>query len=375
MLLTKEVESGLGGKNLKHYESLGYIIPRAISKRGILGVPKGTKLLVKVEDLLEGSTEEIECLCDYCLSKGINTILKKEYRNYILDNKKSIIHKDCCYECRSLKVIESNEITYDCQNVFQLESTKIKSKETNLNNYNVEYITQSGDIQDKIKITNISKFGCEYVFNSKTIIEKTKATNLLRYGFEIPQKNIDIKEKTRQTNLKRYGYSYPLQNPIIRAKILKTLYKNSSQKASNQQRYICKLLDHSELNYLVSRMFLDIAFVEEKIFVEYDGGFHNGSVIMGNISQEDFDKKELRRSFYLRDLGWKEIRIISISDLLPSDEVILNMINSAKEYFNAGHRWINFDIDNGKIICSQSNLDFDYGDLRKIKGRDLEEVI
>jgi len=85
------------------------------------------------------------------------------------------------------------------------------------------------------------------------------------------------------------------------------------------------------------------------------------------MTEEEFINKERRRWYFLNSKGWKEIRIISRQDKLPSDEVIFLMIEYAKEYINEGHSWIHFDIDNLKILKSTGNINVDFGKLRRIK--------
>jgi hypothetical protein len=60
---------------------------------------------------------------------------------------------------------------------------------------------------------------------------------------------------------------------------------------------------------------------------------------------------------------------------LPSDNVIFNLVELAKSYFNTGHSWIKYDIDNSKIITSQFEKYFDFGELRKIKKDDIQNVM
>ena len=65
-LLTKEVEVNLAGVNVKHFESLGYTIPRIKNKYGEMVCPQNTKLKVKTEDLKLGSTCKVTVQCDEC---------------------------------------------------------------------------------------------------------------------------------------------------------------------------------------------------------------------------------------------------------------------------------------------------------------------
>lgn len=113
MLITKEKEILLSGNKIKYYEDKGYIIPRTRNKWGKLTVAKGTTLLINVYDLPDGSGETVDILCDYCLEKGIEKIIKKEWRNYLKENVNGIIHKDACYECASIKTKESNLKVYN----------------------------------------------------------------------------------------------------------------------------------------------------------------------------------------------------------------------------------------------------------------------
>lgn len=401
MLITKEVEVELRGANYKYYSDLGYDIPKVKNKYGNYTTPDRTKIIVKVNDLQKGSNVKVQVLCDIC---NIN-ISDKVYGDYIRSKEKSLVDKDCCddpncvnikrEECMLLKygkkssmqidefkqkVIETNLDRYGVNNPQQNESIKEKTKQTRIDKYGVEHMLQLEKCREKSRNTTQERYGVDNYTQTQEYKEKTKLTCIDKYGFENPLQSPEIREKIKQTNLDRYGFEWAQQNPDIKLKGLTTLYKNNNQKASNQQKYIFnllsdkQLLSECEINYLVSRMFLDIAFPEEKIYLEYDGGFHNGKVLCNQMTQEDFDLKEFKRSCFLRDLGWKEIRIISISDLIPSDDKIIEMMNYAINYINSGHRWMIFDIDNKIVKCSQFEEKYDYGILRKIKEKDLKEV-
>lgn len=109
--------------------------------------------------------------------------------------------------------------------------------------------------------------------------------------------------------------------------------------------------------------------VKETNFIKYGKESINQylSVKTGSVSQDIFDKRERNRWYALNHEGWKEIRIISRKDKLPSDEVVFLMIEFAKEYINEGHSWIHFDIDNNIIECSQFKIKCDFGKLRYIR--------
>lgn len=148
-------------------------------------------------------------------------------------------------------------------------------------------------------------------------------------------------------------------------RIQKTMYKNGTQKCSIQQKYLHNIIG-GNLNYPVGNSSLDIAFPEEMIYVEYDGSGHNLSVKLGDLSEKEFLEKEKRRNYALLRRGWKEIRIISYNDKLPTPNIIKNIIYKAKEYLNEGHHWIKFIINDNIIESSSLNYSFDYGELSKV---------
>ena len=84
-LITKEVEVGLSNKS-KYYEGKGYHIPRTKGLNGRLRIPRGTKILVKVEDLSEGSGVFVDVQCDGC--GEIINITWNNYRKYVKEDGK-----------------------------------------------------------------------------------------------------------------------------------------------------------------------------------------------------------------------------------------------------------------------------------------------
>jgi len=71
-LITKEVEVVLTNRIVRHYENLGYKIPREKDISSRLRVPKNTKIIVKVEHLTHGSKENVFVECDSCGKKKEN---------------------------------------------------------------------------------------------------------------------------------------------------------------------------------------------------------------------------------------------------------------------------------------------------------------
>lgn len=105
MLLSKSVEVGLGGKNAKYYENLGYHIPRHKSTNGLMQVAMNTKITVDIKDLSKGSEAEVQVQCD---GINCNKILSIPYKNYI--NHKREDDKYYCKKCSS-KLFGAKKLT------------------------------------------------------------------------------------------------------------------------------------------------------------------------------------------------------------------------------------------------------------------------
>lgn len=234
MLLTEEVEVGLGVKTLKYYEELGYEIPRYKNKYGVLKVLYRTKILVKVKDLTKGSHVKVKVLCDRCEI----VIMNKPYKEYLINNKNSGL--DTCNECRQKFLPDLILKKYGVRSTFQIEEVKEKSKKTRLEKYGVEYPSQSKEIREKQIQTNLERYEFEYSFQSPEIKEKIKNTNIKRYGVGNPSQLFIIKEKVKQTNLKRFGKEHYRQTKEYKDKFEATCMKKYKVKHYMQTEYYRK---------------------------------------------------------------------------------------------------------------------------------------
>lgn len=301
--------------NKDYYIKLGYIF-----------TGMQTQFSVKIEDLPNNSEKLIRCKCDYC-----NKIFFKKYSHII--KSKQYVNKDNCNEC-----------------------FKLKRKETNLIKYGVENPSQNIIIKQKIEQTCIKKFGCKKALQSKVIQSKVKQTCLNKYGTEYAMQNKNIIQKMEKTNLQKYGNKCSLRNKKVASKVRNQLYNNGTQKSSKQQRHLNDLFQ-TELNYPFNYYSLDMADVENKIDIEYDGGGHELSVKHGNITEKEFLQKEIIRNNYIYKHGWKIIRIQSSTDKLLSDEKMIKIYNRCKDYLlSTRHHWIIVNLDSGKIISTVLNI-------------------
>lgn len=358
-VLTKEVSITPSSRNVQYYKDKGY---NAKCKE---------PLIVKIEDLQKGSRTEVEVLCDMC-HKNKMTVKYKTY-NRVVDKTGSYV----CKECSHKKLEQTNLKKYGVKHYTQTKEYREKLKQTCLEKYNVEHSSQFQAVKDKRIMTNLERYGVEHFPQSEEFKAKQANTMLEHYGTTSVTSIPEVKAKIQQTLLYNYGVLNPSQSPEIRAKISQSFYKNSSKQCSKQQFYLNNLYG-GKLNYPISYYNVDICLVEENMVIEYDGGGHNLSVKQGSIAQEEFDQKEIVRSSILKREGYKQMRIISTNDKLPSDSILLQMLEQARMYFSTTkHTWINFNISNSKMINAENKdiggVFFDYGELHTIKNEIKKE--
>lgn len=374
-IITKEAEVKLWGNNIKHYRNLGYD-----GKHGDI-------ITVKTEDLSNGSNVEIQCLCDYCKKE----IVTMAYGDYTRRTKE--VNKVACRNCFPKKMADVNLLRYGVTSYAKTEECREKMKETIKSKYSVLHYSQTQEYKDRWHKTCIERYGENYrkqfmdkafeTFRDRTgydypsqspdVREKMINSYIDHYGVENPQLSGIIRHKTEETCLERYGYFTPLQSPEVKEKIAKTSYKNGNIPTSKQQLYIFNLyktIDNStELNFPISHFNVDICFPKEMLSVEVDFGGHNLSVKTGQITQEEFDQKEVIRSNIIKREGYRQIHIIS-SYKLPSDQVLLEMLDYARSYFSQypNHSWIEFNIDTSTVRNAEhkQSIPYNYGELRRI---------
>lgn len=369
MFIEEQVNTRWVKANREWYESKGY----SFTKYNAI-------LNVNSKDLSLRSDIIIKYKCDYC-----GETKEKQFKEYINSLNKSPIKKDCCYECRHLKNKESNLFVYGVESTNQVKEVLNKRKNTNLEKYgsitpsaNPEIIKKIKDTmevkygghynsteegKEKYKNTCLEKYGVENTFQLEETKQKIKETDLDKYGVEHHTQSDEFQEKMKIEMINKYGVDSPLKLDEVKEKIRITMYENQSVATSKHQIYLWKLLG-GELNYPYKTSSLDIAFPIDKIAIEYDGSGHWLRIVHGKSTIEEFESKERNRNYGLYRGGWKVIRIISKNDKLPSDDIIKNMIELAKNYFLKGRSWIEFDVDNRTIRNSNFNETFNFGKLR-----------
>ena len=104
--------------------------------------------------------------------------------------------KFCSKKCRHEQYLITIKKNYNVSNVFQLESTKNKIKETISKKYNdniiCENISQTKHWHESIEKTKKEKYNGECWTNTEAVKNKTAETNYERYGCKAPLQNKDV---------------------------------------------------------------------------------------------------------------------------------------------------------------------------------------
>lgn len=206
--------------------------------------------------------------------------------------------------------------------------------------------------------------------------QKQQLTSLKKYGVPYYTYTNEFKERVAKTFMDKYGCQNISQSPIIKEKKSKTFFKNSSQKSSRQQRYICGLYQ-GILNFPIKLYCADVFLLNDNLIVEFDGSGHMLNVSMGRETIEEYNQKEIIRNNIIKREGYKQIKIVSSKDLLPSDEILLQMLSEARQYFSeTNHSWCSYDIDQGLLFNAEhkDGIPYSFGELRRIKDSDLPEI-
>lgn len=374
-IITEEVKVAVTSNTVKYYENLGYTIPKKKAsaeyqrkKKKEFVYDLNSFITVKVQDLPKNSHVTVDVLCDECCE----TIYSMSYQNYRKEIEK---FGNCvCSKCRS----SHQQITflkkYGVKNPMQYEEFKGKQNKALQINYGVDSPLKNKEILERAQETTYKKFGVLYASQNEEIKQKIASTMTERYGVPYSSQSPELREKAKQTWIQNLGVDNPNKNPKVKEKLAKTFYKNGTQKASKQQRYLC-FLYNGVLNFPISYYSADIAFPEEMLTIEYDGGFHKGNVITNRETEEEFNRKEIIRNKIIKCNGFKQMRIISSKDLLPSDIILLQMLGQTRQYFNTypNHSWIEYNIDSSTVRNAEhkEGVFFNFGELRRIKDSDL----
>ena len=355
-ILTTKIEVKLWAQTIKYYNDLGY--------KG----KHGDIIIVDVADLPKGSGKIVKVQCDYC-----GKILNRQYSRCLLSMQTN--GKFACKNCTFNKNAEINMQKYGVRSFTCTEEFKEKASITNLQKYGKKSYAQTDECKERKKITMKERYGVEYASQNPEIFKKAKDTCIAKYGTPYPIQLPEFQEKQKQTCKERFGTEYPSQTTEIQEKVAKTRNKHGTTNTSRQQVYLHNLYG-GELNFPVSRLNVDICFPNDKLAIEYSGGGHNLQVKMGTMTEKEFERKEVIRNKILKKEGYKIMEIVSSRDNLPSDEILLQMLEYTKNYFYeySSRSWVQFNVDTSTVRNAEhGEVFFNFGQLRRIKKSDLQE--
>lgn len=346
MILTECVYVKITARNYEHYKKF-------------LGedIQKGQSYLVKPEQLTSKSAIIIKVKCDYCGNEF-------ERPWYSILRGWKYIKKDTCLNCTHKKQEETNMKVYGCKSSLMNKEVQKKTENTLLEKYGAKTFMGSKRGQEIVSKTMMERYGVEKPFQNKQIKERAVQTiterfgekgplgnkeirkriietNQEKYGVDNPMKKEEIKQRMYDSNMEKYGVPYQFVADDFREKRGKTCikrYDNQKIGVSTQQIELSKYYK-CIINQVIGRYYADLYFPESKTIIEYDGGGHNLSVKIGQLSEEEFQEKEQKRLNYLLESGYKVGRIYNPDDRVINREKALEIKNKifreleTKNYF------------------------------------------
>jgi hypothetical protein len=103
MILDRKVLTGINGRNVKYYQSLGYEIPRKKDKRGRINFTKGVKIEVSIKDLMLTSKVKVLCKCEECGKERkvcYDTLVYRKNSQFLITS------KTLCSKCSNTKLFK-----------------------------------------------------------------------------------------------------------------------------------------------------------------------------------------------------------------------------------------------------------------------------
>jgi hypothetical protein len=219
MILDKEVDIIINSSNFKFYSHF------------FENLKVGQKFKISIDKIYENSHAIINVNCDFCF------INKKVKYFYYFQKTNKLSDFYYCINCSKIKTKKTNLIKYGCENVFQNESIKNKSKIKKIEKYGVSNYTN----RKKCAETLVKKSDLE----KEIIKNKKEQTCLKNYGVSNPSQSEKIKKKKEITSLKNNGCKYIMQSDFGKLNFNKAMRKNWGVDFPNQSS---DLFEKSQIN-------------------------------------------------------------------------------------------------------------------------------
>lgn len=304
----------------------------------------GDTIEVPIDLLNRGARARVYAKCDVC-----GDIKKVAYSSYTQNIANQGFY--CCPKCKYVKEKATNLKRYGVECSLLDKEIREKGVCTSMERYGTAVPAASAECQRRLEEANLKKYGVKRPLSLKEVQDKARKTNLAKYGSEFVGGSAEIQAKIKKTNIARYGCANVMGNRDICDKAVAKKLANMNGAytyTSRQQRHIYEVYG-GELNVHIGGYFVDIL-LDDNIFFEYDGGGHDMAVKCGWCSQEEFDRREQNRTRYLKSAGYKEFRMISKFDRVPSDDILISLFEYAHLQFSKNFTSVIYNIDNNTIL-------------------------
>ena len=179
--------------------------------------------------------------------------------------------------------------------------------------------------------------------------KKMVKNSILKYGYACSLKNDIVQEKSRLKNRDNLGVDYPFQNKDVLKKCKETSAKKYNKKCFSNKVSKPQIKIHDAVGGIMNKAefpyLLDIFFKKDKIYLEYDGSGHTLSIKFGRVSENEFYEKENKRKQYLKELGYKEFRLVSTTDAIPDKKELLKIKKRAFKFLKSGYNSYIYNLD------------------------------
>ncbi|MGW6611622.1 hypothetical protein ACWF7H_28460, partial [Peribacillus butanolivorans] len=202
------------GSTIKYYEDKGYKFTTYIDNQNRIKVKRGTKILVKIEDLPKNSNELVTKVCDIC---GIEILKKQRYCTIIKNRNDGI---DRCFKCGKDKMAETRSTANEDNCIANTHPEFAKLFWNQEDTYKYRYSTHKK-----------ADFKCQ---NCGNIVRNKRITDIYFQGLPCPCKDkISYPEKFMYSLLTQLEIEFEFQITFDWSKNIKT----NNPKLDGTKRY------------------------------------------------------------------------------------------------------------------------------------------
>lgn len=378
MILDEEILVSLYGINIKHYEKLGYFIPRGPAKdshKHRYVVPKGTKIIVKVADLPDGSNEIVRCKCDYC-----NKEFDRMYCLITRSRKDGNLNDSCgTDECERKRSIETRILKYGSSNQKDIceangslcgRGVKYSFDDVKLFFESKGLIIQEDLLEDKnhitvdVEIPYVCNYHKEYGIQYSTISDTLKRKNCCIYGSYEERGNINQPEYVSEAQNICTIRNYTLLTDFITS-------------VDSKIEYICNT--HPEYGVQTTTLYGMRKYdnncklcASAKFSGENHWNWHGGVNGVNESERKSWEYKKWRQDVWKRDNFTCQCCGKTINDIVLNAHHIRNFSDCEE---------LRYDVDNGITLCEECHSMFSPNGFHHIYGvknntrEQLEEYI